>query len=394
MRSLQRILALGLMAAFALPASTATAQQSLEERVAALEDQMATEAKDGSGTTDSSGAVTGYKNGFFMKSADGNNMLKINGLTQFRYTYSSADGQAEDSFNGLEFRRTRLKFSGYTFNPKISYALQGHVGSNGAFQIVDAYVGYKLNDKVKFRAGQFVHQFKREAFIGIAKMTAVDGSLVGSAIVRNAFARVQGFDAEYKDDRQRINLTLHEGLNSLNTPINTQNADFGATARYEHKIFGDWKKLNDFTNPVGDPDGLIVGVAGLFEEGSNFGFTADANWQTEFGMNLFGAFLWQDINDVQGHGVVVQAAQFVSDRCEPFVRFEYGDRDDAADELFLGTVGANYYFYGHRLKLTGDLGYSFNSVDAVFASNSNGWRADAAGEDGQIVGRLQLQFAF
>lgn len=387
-------LGLGLIAAWAWPVSIANAQQSLEERVDALEQQLAESKQDNVATANGSAAITGYDKGFFIKSADGNNFLKVNGMIQMRYTYGNADGLAEDSHNGMDLPRTRLKLSGYTFNPNIFYAMQGDVTRSGTFRIVDALVGYKLNDHVQFRAGQFVHQLKREALIGVAKLSAVEGSLVGSKILPTSISRVQGFEAQYKDEMHRVVLSINEGLASTNTGVGTQNADIGLTGRYEMLVFGNWGKMKDFTAGVGDPSGLVLGIGGHIEEGSNGGVTADAGWQNSVGTSVFGTFLWHDMNDVEAHGAMVHVAQKVTDCFEPFVRFEYGDADTAAEELLLTTVGANYYLYGQSLKITGDFGYAFNSVDGFFSSSSTGWRTDAVGEDGQMVARLQLQFKF
>ena len=58
------------------------------------------------------------------------------------------------------------------------------------------------------------------------------------------------------------------------------------------------------------------------------------------------------------------------------------------------TVGANYFLYGHALKWTNDIGFGLTEVSPTFASSGTGWRADSAGNAGQIVFRSQLQLYF
>ena len=58
----------------------------------------------------SSGAMAGYNNGFFLASPDGNFSLKVGGQVQIRWTMNSAKEQNTDW--GFENRRTKLDFSG------------------------------------------------------------------------------------------------------------------------------------------------------------------------------------------------------------------------------------------------------------------------------------------
>ena len=58
------------------------------------------------------------------------------------------------------------------------------------------------------------------------------------------------------------------------------------------------------------------------------------------------------------------------------------------------AAGFNWYFRGHNLKWTNDIGYAFNGVAPSWASSGTGWRPDGLGEDGQIVFRSQIQVLF
>ena len=54
----------------------------------------------------------------------------------------------------------------------------------------------------------------------------------------------------------------------------------------------------------------------------------------------------------------------------------------------------DYYLREHALKATLDVGYGLEPVDDFWTSRGAGWEDDRAGEDGQVVTRLQFQLLF
>ena len=73
-------------------------------------------------------------------------------------------------------------------------------------------------------------------------------------------------------------------------------------------------------------------------------------------------------------------------------RYAFGDADDGSDDLHVITAGLTRYINRHRLKLSADVGYAFESVGAFWANSGLGWAADD--DDGQTVVRAQLQLLF
>ena len=65
------------------------------------------------------GLTSGYANGAFIASPDGNWKLKINGQLQVRWIYNDAEGLA--SQHGFEQRRTKLTFSGHAVDPSWTF---------------------------------------------------------------------------------------------------------------------------------------------------------------------------------------------------------------------------------------------------------------------------------
>ena len=99
--------------------------------------------------------------------------------------------------------------------------------------------------------------------------------------------------------------------------------------------------------------------------------------------------------DVDQYGFFIRGGLFVMDDLELYAQYEWGDLDvDAIEELQVITLGVNKYWDKHNLKWQSDLGFAFDEVSSAWASDSSGWRADAPGEDGQIVVRTQVQLLF
>ena len=81
-------------------------------------------------------------------------------------------------------------------------------------------------------------------------------------------------------------------------------------------------------------------------------------------------------------------------------RFEMICVDDGldTDNLRMITAGMNWYIKGHSAKLTGDIVYCLDEVNAIntmgVGLSGIGILTDSEGEDGQFVVRLQFQLLF
>ena len=139
----------------------------------------------------------GYNKGFFVQTADGDFKLNINGLFQYRYTYSQADNTEASAFtkgkslagnkapypvywdagipttgdvDGFGFRRARIYFSGNAFTPNLTFKVVGDFGglgtsNNGSFQMLDTFVAYKVAPWLQFRAGSFLVPFTHVEYV-------------------------------------------------------------------------------------------------------------------------------------------------------------------------------------------------------------------------------------
>jgi phosphate-selective porin OprO/OprP len=124
----------------------------------------------------------GYKNGFFIQTADQNFKLVVGGFAQVRYEFAQSNATNNRTFpsrnigdddsttpddpgnsNGFTIRRARINFSGHAFHPNITYKFEGDFyGSNdGGFTVTDAWIGYKWTDLFRVRAGSYKAPFAK-----------------------------------------------------------------------------------------------------------------------------------------------------------------------------------------------------------------------------------------
>lgn len=354
------------------------------------------------------GMTAGYDRGFFLASADGNYRLNISGRLQFRYVYNNQDNSADDNRWGFEMRRTRLQFAGHVINPNWTYQIQGDFNRDGGgFTLLDGVIGHKFENGMTVRVGQFKAPFNREELVSSSRQLAVDRSLVNS---RFNVGRVQGIElATQLGENIRIAGMISDGARSLNTPWQTYDTEFAITGRVDFLAAGNFRQFADFSSWDGEEFGLLIGAAAHYQkdeygtiagpEVEDFRWTIDGS--AKFGnFSLFAAVIGRHLSadnaaDADQYGIVVQGGLFiVPNEWEIFARYEWGDDDTSSEDLSVLTGGVTRYWARHNLKWTTDVGYGLNQVSSGWASSSLGWRADPAGEDGQLVVRSQLQLAF
>lgn len=403
------------------------------------------------------GLMAGWRDGFFLASADGRFMLRLEGQMQFRYVYSYHDtspspfGQIppeqQRHARGFENTRTRLAFRGHLFDRNLTYLIRGEfqrdraaIPQGGGFSLVDAWMRYHFNDEWSVRAGQFKLPFTREQLVFSGHQLAVERSLVDTNL---NIGRSQGVELTYADNIHRFAVAYHDGgednlgqfgtvatgqnlgqaiggYTPGNSPRSTaalaQTVEYAATARYELLLAGTWEQFEDFTSPMGEDFALMLGIAGHVQRDQTTGqpgglrrhtrwaaYTADVS--VEFGgANLYGAFthhyIDSPVDNINIFGVVAQGGFYVTPKWEAFARYEWGHwRLDLADfeDMHILTVGANYYLDGHDAKWSTDIGVGLTQIDTSWTipvGGAPGWRTDPDGSRPQIVLRTQFQLLF
>jgi uncharacterized coiled-coil protein SlyX len=368
------------------------------------------------------GMTAGWDEHFFLASPDGRFRLQLDGLLQTRWIWNYHD-QPDEYVSGWELPRTKLTLRGHVFSPDIQYLVRYNVARSGGGQgLQDAWVRYHLNDQLSLRFGQFKVPFNREELVRPGYQQVIERSLVNESL---NIGRSQGVELVWTTRNSRLALMANDGAEDnfggfnivgtrpANSPWSASDVEWSFAGRWEQLVAGSWDQFAQLTSPPGDPFGLMWGIGGHVlrtdytgapsigrDEDRWFGLTADVS-AAFGGANLFASVLYQYFDDAQFGifnvwGVVVQGGTYFTEKLEAYARVEYGhvDSDFSFDDLWLLTIGANYYIDGQDLKLSADIGFGFDEVNSAWDSDLAGWRVDGSGADPQVVFRTQFQLMF
>ncbi|MEE8156469.1 MAG: porin, partial [Phycisphaerales bacterium] len=178
------------------------------------------------------GLTAGWDKGFFLGSADGNFLLKVQGQLQARFVYNTQDKSDDDDDRwGFENRRTKLIFSGIVIDPSWQYRIQTSASRDGGgFRLQSAFIAKEFGDNWKLRIGQFKPPFMREEWVSSTRQLAAERSLVNEEFNQG---RSQGVELAYRADQFGAAVMLNEGFDRDNTPALAEDTEFAITARAE-----------------------------------------------------------------------------------------------------------------------------------------------------------------
>ncbi|MCP4758870.1 MAG: hypothetical protein GY894_11600 [Planctomycetes bacterium] len=391
------------------------------------------------------GATSGYDNGFFIASPDGNFKLTMNANMQFRFAWNHRDNPSaaavstgqinptQDDLWGFSNQRTALIFKGHAFDPSITYFIQSMWNSQYGNGLADAWIGKSFDGGWSVKAGKFRMPFMRETLIGYNQQLAVDRTLMQYYL---GIGRSQGLQAQYMGDNIRFTAAALEAFQNITGiggigPIGTTTDSIGFAARLDYLMQGSWGDVKNYTAFSPSETSILLGAAvaystldqGLTALGGS-GQQTDLRWTADATANFDGgslaaavvmANLSEDPNIAAGYGgrerdtvwgFNLQGGFFLADDVQAFARYEWADSMYAgSDDLSVLQFGVNVYWYGQRLKWTTDVGYSFNELPSEYfylvqapgavgngGTNLTGWTPDAG--DGQWLIRSQVQLCF
>lgn len=447
------------------------------------------------------GATAGWNSqlGFYLKSADNRFSLQVGGLVQARYIFSNtSDGgfrnqenlgngaingnaqQYPSSQYGFDMPHTRLVFKGHVFEPGIRYYLRTQFApvdtftpgtsyinpvSAGALDVLDAYVTFDLDNQWSLRVGQFKLPFSRERLVSVQNLLTATTSFVDDI---QGVGRSQGVELSTRGDDLHWSVAISDGgtdnllagisNNSgyfpigtapVNSPYWDSQAEFSITSRVEYKLAGTWDEFSEMTSPMGEAEGLMLGLAGHFQTGSRpttdsipggnppatglysssgnnewMNVTADVTWNLG-GASLFGAIYYSNADTKWSRlqvgpanpkptvfgttrllGLVVQGSVYLTEKWEVYGRYQFLDPLSAPEteppgpNAVLATfsslnainLGANWYIDGQDVRWTFEMGYAFNQVRSTNATVGNGFRPTDSGYEFVLLTQLQLQF--
>jgi hypothetical protein len=392
-------------------------------------------------------SLTGSWDGFRfeLRSEDGSFSLHpgfladVRDMTSYRERVPAKGGGSEvtksgyDTQNGIDVSRLRLIFDGTLFR-QVSYLVQFSADQGASLTLLDAAATYRFgNGPFSVKAGQFKDPVWHERNISEAVLMGVDRSLVEQFLAGGQGSRLQGGAITYDQDRLRAQLVAHDGFDSQNTKFfdaggvpsgiggaaGVSPTDYGFSTRVEYLLIGNrtpefnpWNEYDQFTSRHDKQDILVVGGGADYSQASSNDVilhSADIQYNQVGGFSAYAAYYgtYRKINANQGvspagiyydTGFEGQVAYLIGEHFEPFARYDYTHFDPSSTHQVTGlathvlqeiTVGANYYVYGQKLKLT---------VDGNFLPNGSPADADAAGVlkdsgNDEFVFRAQVQFA-
>jgi hypothetical protein len=396
---------------------------------------------------DSAGYIQAGWNGnqFTLRSADGNFTLHpgvtvdLRDMTSYREQVPAKGGGSEvtksgyDTQNGFDVSRLRLIFDGTLFH-QVSYLVQFSADQGASLTLYDACATYRFGDgPFSVKVGQFKDPVWHERNLSEANLLAVDRPLIEQFLAGGQGSRIQGGAITYDQDRLRAQLVAHDGFDSQNTKFfdaggvaggvggaaGVTPTNYGFSGRAEYMLIGNrtsdfnpYSEYDQYTSLHDTQDILVVGAGADYSQaGANDVILqgADVQYNQVAGFSAAAGYYgtYRKIHTNQGvspagyyydGGFAAQVAYLFNQTVEPFARYDWIHFDPSSTRQVKGlsshvlqeiTVGANYYVYGQKLKVT---------VDANFLPNGSPADADAAGVlkdsgNNEFVLRAQLQLA-
>lgn len=334
---------------------------------------------------------------------------------RFQTLYEGVYNEVSENYNDkLLIRRSRLKFEGFAYSPKLEYKIElglsnRDVGGaspetgNAPRIIFDAVLKWHFKDNWQLWFGQTKLPGNRERVISSQKLQFVDRSLVNS---RFNLDRDIGVQLHHKNNfgasvlKQAISISIGEGRNITSDNI----GGYDYTGRIEYLPFGEFASKGDYfgsdlkreskpklafgaTYDYNDGASRQRGQLGSFMSDS-LGFVTN-DLSTYFFDIMFKYNGWSIMSEYAhreskksiintkfgtGYGFVFQTGYLFKNNFEIAGRYTSINPIDPdfssiskEDEY---TLGVSKYFMGHNLKIQSDLSYRNKSL----SDNTIGYR--------------------
>jgi hypothetical protein len=393
--------------------------------------QVLSDADHRSRLFDETGITAGYKdNRFFIGSDDGNFVLRPWYHIQIRnVTLSRQDqkpGGRDDIQNGFEIRRMKIGLDGNMFTPDFTYFFNWATSrTTGTPILEEAWVKYRFTDTPFYiKAGQIKDPLLHDQIVSSRYQQSAERSLTAD-IFANGDAFTEGATFIYDPKTfVRAEAGVNHGLRSANTNFQDFPAnpfDFGVAGRAEVKLFGRWQDYGqigavDVKEPL-----LVIGVGADSSQRGHATQTVgavDVQYADQNGLNLYGAAVDRYTNHNFGiatvsaagasfitnpdpavlgratneYSLLAEAGYQFANHLEPFGRYEYirlqGTPAGSRNYFHVITAGVNYYWYGHRAKLTAEVIYLPNGLPI---DDSGGDVLASGPGKGELSGVVQFQ---
>jgi len=382
-----------------------------------------------------------FGKGVYIMGEDSSFTMKFNARVQ---SLLSFEAPAEEfNMDGMTsnwlIRRSRLKFSGYAYSPKLKYKIElglsnrDHGGenihtNNTSNLILDAFIRYNFYKNMEVWIGQTKLPGNRERVISSQKLQFVDRSLVNSKFNIDRDMGIQfrnKFNIGGVATRQAFAISQGEGRNRTNKKDPNPSNGFEYTGRVEILPLGEFTGKGDYfssdlkreetpkisigvTYDVNKSAARIGGNLGSYIEDSNDlvidsalcdlnTILADVFFKYK-GFSLLSEYAnktmtGERITDVDGEfinnyytgsGLTVQAGYLLENNLEPAFRWTSiePELESGRDLIDMYTIGLSKYIKGHSLKVQTDFSF-ITETDQVTLEENN-----------EVMFRFQVEMAF
>lgn len=355
-------------------------------------------------------AIEHGSKGFEFESSDGRFLLQFDTRMQFRLSHPSDDNpvtfEPEPDQTSFELRRARLKVGGHAWHEWLKYYWEFDFPSSS---ILDFRATMQWKDWFGVRVGQWKARFTRERVISSGKQQMLDRSLINrpftidrqqgvSALGR--FGEGNWYDLNYwasaftgtgrvggPNDDNNLMYLVRLQWNPLGKKVGFSGSDLARDeAAFSLTVAGVTNRSR-YTRFSGDGGGQLPG----FSDGTDGQYRVNQGMvETAF---IASGFAWQqelhykEIDDremdtltvMQGHYAQFgyffsELVDFVPPELEFAVRHAWYDpgRGSSTDDQYEFSLVANWFFNGHRNKLTASSTWLDYEIDAD--STQEEWR--------------------
>ena len=382
-----------------------------------------------------------FGKGVYIMGEDSSFTMKFNARVQSLLSFEAPAG--EFNMDGMTsnwlIRRSRLKFSGYAYSPKLKYKIElglsnrDHGGenihtNNTSNLILDAFIRYNFYKNMEVWIGQTKLPGNRERVISSQKLQFVDRSLVNSKFNIDRDMGIQfrnKFNIGGIATRQAFAISQGEGRNRTNKKDPNPSNGFEYTGRVEILPLGEFTGKGDYfssdlkreetpkisigvTYDVNKSAARIGGNLGSYIEDSNdqvidsalcdlntiladvlfkykgFSLLSEYANKTMTGdrvIDVDGDFI---NNYYTGSGLTVQAGYLLENNLEPAFRWTSiePELESGRDLIDMYTIGLSKYIKGHNLKVQTDFSF-ITETDQVTLEENN-----------EVMFRFQVEMAF
>lgn len=398
---------------------------STVEQSSAANAELLADAQTRLDLTSDSSSRGGHDGSFYLSDPEANSRLNISGLMQFRYAYGHIEDEGSKDTYGFYVPRARIWVQGKA-NDRLSYRIRMQFSGSqkvgfaeertisGFAELDQAWIAYKLSERVTVRVGEQASEFSRENDLSPQDQLGVNASPTDTVFGLGGY---QGIRLGYEGEEVRTYFTFSNGARNKNTMYDDpRNADYALTFKGDWLIEGKWSQFSDFTSRPGSETGVMVGAGVHWENGAQVGSPTEnlallmaigelsiegSGWAAyaavHYSRNTFLSASNQELNDL---GMVLQGSLYLSDSIEPYLRFDAvfpdSNRDSRNEEFKTLTGGFNYYPYPttNDVKLSFDLMYMFDDEAGALVDPSANAGVLASDEDGQIAARAQITLRF